>query len=381
VAKVKTAMMKAAMSGLYHTGAHRLLAPYTQGAGVIFTLHQVRPEPSAPRAFAPNHILEVTPDFLEAVLDQVLDAGLDVISLDEAVERLREGSDKRFACFTFDDGYRDNLEYAYPLFKKRGLSLALYVPTDYPDGHGELWWLALEEIVARHKGIEVEREGKTWRLPTATVAEKERTFEQVYWWLRGLDDKVQRDLIRVLAGRYGVDLDAQCRDLIMTWDEIRTMAADPLVTLGAHTKKHYAIAKLPKAEAMKEMVGSADRIEQELGTRPAHFAFPYGDPGSAGPRDFVLAQGAGFETAVTTRKGMLFPDHCQHLTALPRVSLNGDYQSLTYTAVYLSGAPFALWNGFQQVNAALTRISQAAASSGSRGRQGAPRAGPPPGNR
>ena len=100
------------------------------------------------------------------------------------------------------------------------------------------------------------------------------------------------------------------------------------------------------------MVGSADRIEQELGQRPVHFAYPYGDPGSAGPRDFALAARAGFKTAVTTRKGMLFPDHRKYLTALPRVSLNGDYQSLTYTALYLSGAPFALWNRFQQVNAA-----------------------------
>jgi len=100
------------------------------------------------------------------------------------------------------------------------------------------------------------------------------------------------------------------------------------------------------------MVGSADRIEQELGQRPACFPVPCGDPGSAGPRDFALAARAGFKTAVTTRKGMLFLDHRDHLTALPRVSLNGDYQSLTYTAVYLSGAPFALWNGFQQVNAA-----------------------------
>jgi hypothetical protein len=39
LAKMKTAMMKAAMTGLYHTGAHRLLAPYTQGLGAIFILH------------------------------------------------------------------------------------------------------------------------------------------------------------------------------------------------------------------------------------------------------------------------------------------------------------------------------------------------------
>jgi len=348
VAKVKTAMMKAAMAGLYHTGAHRLLAPYTQGVGLIFTLHHVHPGSAEPEPFAPNRILEVTPEFVDAVLDQVGEAGLDVIALDEAVDRVERGQDRRFVCFTFDDGYRDNLQYAYPLFKRRGLPFTLYVPTAYPEGNGELWWMALEEVIARtNNEIALQRDRKTWRLSTATVTDKERAFEQVYWWLRAIDEESQRRAVLSLAERYGVDLRAECREEVMTWDEIRTIAADPLVTIGAHTKDHYAIAKLTEREAMDQMVGSADRIEQELGQRPAHFAFPYGDPGSAGPRDFALAAQAGFKTAVTTRKGMLFPDHRNHLTALPRVSLNGDYQSLTYTAVYLSGAPFALWNGFQ----------------------------------
>jgi len=341
------------MAGLYHTGAHRLLAPYTQGVGVIFTLHQVRPEPAVPRPFAPNRILEVTPEFLEAVLDQVQEAGLDVVTLDEATERLASGNAKRFVCFTFDDGYGDNFQYAYPMFKARGLPFTLYVPTNYPDGHGVLWWLALEQAIDGAKDeITLQRDTETWRLPTKSIADKERSFEEIYWWLRSLDEEVQREAIRALAETHGIDMAAQCRDLIMTWDEIRAMAADPLVTIGAHTKDHYAVAKLPEAQAMEQMVGSAERIEQELGIRPVHFAYPYGDPGSAGPRDFALAEKAGFKAAVTTRKGMLFSGHNAHLTALPRVSLNGDYQSLTFTALYLSGAPFALWNGFQQVNAA-----------------------------
>lgn len=352
MAKMKTAMMKAAMSGLYHTGAHRLLAPHTQGIGVIFTLHHVRPEPDQPRAFAPNRILEVTPDFLDAVLDQVQEAGLDVLSLDQAIQRLKDGDDRRFVCFTFDDGYRDNLEFAYPLFKRRSLPLTLYVPTDYPDGKGELWWLALEQIVARADEIELCRNGALWRLPMVTLPEKTRAFEEIYWWLRLLDEATQRSVVRALADRYEVDIAADCSRLVMTWDEIRTMAADPLVTIGAHTKGHFTISKLSEQRAADEMVGSADRIEQELGRRPIHFSFPYGDAGSAGPRDFALARQAGFKTAVTTRKGMLFGTHRRYLSALPRVSLNGEYQSLTYTALYLSGAPFALWNRFQRVNAA-----------------------------
>jgi hypothetical protein len=123
VSGVKTKVMKAAMSRLYHSGAYRLLTPYTQGMGVIFTLHHVRPWTE--KAFAPNRILEVTPEFLEAVLDQVQAADLDVVSLDEAMRRLMAGEGRRFVSFTFDDGYRDNLEHAYPLFKRRSLPLSL----------------------------------------------------------------------------------------------------------------------------------------------------------------------------------------------------------------------------------------------------------------
>ncbi|MEM8573991.1 MAG: polysaccharide deacetylase family protein [Pseudomonadota bacterium] len=347
----KTSVMRAALVGLHRTGAGRLLAPFTQGQGLIFTLHRVTPGTSAPRGFAPNRILEVTPEFLGAVLDQVIEAGLDVITLDEAADRLTHGDKGRFACFTFDDGYRDNRDYALPLFQERELPFTLYIPTAYPTGQGQLWWLALEQAIAAAKSeVEVDRDGRPWRLPTATDAEKTKAYETIYWWLRDLPEHRMRATVGSLADRYDIDLGQQCRDLIMTWDEIRDVAADPLVTIGAHTKDHFALAKLPVDEAVAQMIDSADALEAELGSRPAHFAYPYGDAGSAGARDFALAEGAGFRTAVTTRKGMLFPAHKEHLTALPRVSLNGEFQNLSYTAAYLTGAPFAIWNGFQQVD-------------------------------
>ena len=347
---MKGAVTRAAMSGLYHSGAHRLLAPYTQGAGVIFTLNQVRPPQD--KDFAPNRGLEVAPGFLEAMLDQVEEAGLDVVTLDEAARRLREDDERRFVCFTFDQAYRNTLRHAYPLFQQRSLPLTLYVATDYASGWGELWWLALEEVIARASEIELCRQGGLWRLPTATAEEKQSGFEQIYEWLRSVDEARQRQIIRALADSYYIDMSAACHELMLGWDEIGALAADPLVTIGAQSKAHYEISKLAPEKALSEMEGSADIIEDRLGSRPVHFSFPYGDETAARARDFALAKEAGFKTAVTTRRGMLFPAHRRFLTALPRVPLAGDYQSLTYTAVYLSGAPFALSNRFQQVSAA-----------------------------
>jgi len=97
---------------------------------------------------------------------------------------------------------------------------------------------------------------------------------------------------------------------------------------------------------------SAAVIEAALGTRPVHFSYPVGDRTSAGPREFDIAAQLGFKTAVTTRPGVLFPEHAAHLTALPRISLNGEYQQSRYAKVLLSGAATALWNRFRRVDAA-----------------------------
>ncbi len=97
-----------------------------------------------------------------------------------------------------------------------------------------------------------------------------------------VDEATQRRVVRVLAERYDVDMAADCRKLVMGWDEIRALAADPLVTIGAHTKGHFAISKLSEERAHDEMVGGADRLERELGRRPVHFSFPYGDPAAPG---------------------------------------------------------------------------------------------------
>lgn len=344
----KAQVLKAGLEALYYTGAHRWIAPRAQGIGLIFMLHQVSPEPVP--EFAPNRILKVTPDFLDAVLAQVREAGLDIVTLDEAADRIRHADPRRFVCFTLDDGYRDNLEHAAPVFRAHEAPFTVYVPSSFPSGEGELWWLALERVIAEQDRIEIAMDGAPETLTLGSVAEKCAAYDRVYWWLRRIEEDAQRDVMRDLCARYDVDLQALCRALIMSWDEIAELARDPLVTIGAHTAGHYAVAKLSADAAHREMEEGAAELARRLGTRPAHFSYPYGDPASAGPRDFDIAQELGFKTAVTTRKGVLFPEHAAHMTALPRVSLNGDYQSLKYTELYLSGAPFALWNGFRKVN-------------------------------
>ena len=125
--------------------------------------------------------------------------------------------------------------------------------------------------------------------------------------------------------------------------------SDPLVTIGAHTVNHVILAKTSDAAARSELKMGRAVLETALGKAPDHFAYPFGDPSTAGPRQFEAAREAGYKTAVTTRPGVLFEDHANHLLALPRLSINGDFQRERYLQVLLSGAGTAVWNGFRRV--------------------------------
>ena len=349
---MKKAIIRGGLEALYFSGSHHWLRPLVGGVGSILTLHHVRP----PRAdaFQPNRLLEVTPQFLEAVIRRIRRSGTEIVSLDEMHRRLVEGDfRRRFVCLTFDDGYRDNLRFAYPILKAHQVPFGIYIPTSFPDRVGELWWLVLEAVIAKYDRIGLVIDDQDRRFDCATAQDKQELFEALYWWLRKLPTEADmRRAVRDLAARYQVDVKAFCEDLCMTWSELDELASDPLVTVGAHTVNHVRLTKVPDEEARTEMAMSASVIEAALGKRPAHLSYPVGDPTSAGPREFAIARELGFKTAVTTRPGMLFPEHRGHLTALPRVSLNGEFQQRRYVRVLLSGAATALWNGFRRVDAA-----------------------------
>ena len=352
MAGLKQTIIRGGLESLYFSGTHIALRPFVGGVGAILTLHHVRPP--RPDRFQPNRLLEVSPRFLSRVVKALRRSDVDLVSLDEMHRRMTEKDfSRRFVCLTFDDGYRDTLQWAYPILKEALVPFAVYVPTSFPDRLGELWWLVLEAVVARNDRIGITIDGRDRKFDCRTVAEKRTLYDQLYWWLRGRSTEVEmRSIIRNLAAFYRVDIAAFCKDLCMTWPELAQLAADPLVTVGAHTVNHPMLAKLSKDAARSEIDLSRSVIEAALSVRPQHLSYPFGDRLSAAAREFEIAAELGFKTAVTTRPGVLFPAHADRMTALPRLSLNGDFQRIRYVRVLLSGTATAMWNGFRRVEAA-----------------------------
>jgi peptidoglycan/xylan/chitin deacetylase (PgdA/CDA1 family) len=346
---LKNRLIDAGFAAFRVSGLHKALAPMTRGQGVILTFHRVRPWRDETPGFAPNRLLEITPQFLDEALGLTRRLGFEFVTLDEARRRLIEGGPP-FAALTFDDGYRDTRDFALPVLERHGAPLTVFFAPGFIERTARLWWIELEEALRRLDEVSVERDGLVLRLPTREAAEKSAAFARVYWALRARPEQELLDVAGALAREAGVDSGAIARELFMDWDEVVAFAKRALVAAGAHSMTHRMLAKWPRETARAEMADSRAALEAKLSVAVDAFAYPVGDATSAGPREFDLARELGFSCAVTTRPGMLFPEHAAHLTALPRVSVNGLWQNVGALEALLSGAPFLLWNRGRRVN-------------------------------
>ncbi|SIR09840.1 Polysaccharide deacetylase [Rhizobium sp. RU20A] len=316
-----------------------------RGRGAIFTLHHVRPE--AARPFAPNGHLEVTPGFLETAILTLKAEGYRFVSTDDLAGTGDDPDLRPFACFTLDDGYRDNLEHAAPVFERHGVPFTVYATAGFIQRSHTLWWETATELLTRNDRVSVDF-GEGLRTFTLTdYASRDSAFDYIASFIRGTRGTLREaDAVAKLDGAaraHGIDPLGITERLTLDRAGIAALAKVPGATIGAHTVTHAALSRLPDAEALREMTASADVVADIIGRRPSSLAYPYGDAQAATAREERLAREAGFTTAVTTRPGVIGPSPA--FAMLRRISLNGYYQRALYVRALASGIPFRLMAG------------------------------------
>lgn len=345
-----TRMRRRMLATMHYSLLDRLFQQVDSALGMILMFHHVSSAPV--EKFAPNAHLAVHPWFLEATLEMLKRRGIEIVSLIEARKRILSGArGGRFAAITFDDGYRDNLTEALPILEKYEAPFTIYVATGLVEGTADLWWRGVEALVRQQQHLVVQTETGLLKLDCSGIAEKAAAFDQLLTYLTTeLSEKQQRQCVRELCWLYKIDLDAMRREAMMDWHEIRQIEAHPLGMIGAHTIHHYALARLEATKARQEIRQSMAVLQSEIGRVPRHFAYPYGYPAAAGPREFNIALKQRVHTAVTTRPGFVYPAHAEHMTALPRISINGLFQRRRYLGPLLTGLPTRLANKGRKLN-------------------------------
>ena len=129
------------------------------------------------------------------------------------------------------------------------------------------------------------------------------------------------------------------------------MSADPLVEIGAHTISHYVLKKLTDSAVQREIQGSRDKIESEIGRKVEHFSYPFGTRKEVGGREFKIAKECGFKTSTTSSMANIFEEHGNLLEQLPRIPINQkrDNGKINYLNLWLNGTLPCIINRFKRV--------------------------------
>lgn len=316
------------------------LSGSTRGRGAIFTLHHVR-RPIV-RPFHPNDLLEITPEFLENALVTLKRCGYDFIRLEEIADRLASRSTQPFACFTLDDGNRNNKTDAAPVFTRHDAPFTIFITKGFIQGTHSLWWETLEALLNKTPAIDFDFGLGPEPVPTATPTQKLAAFRRITDFVSTTDEALAVEQLDKEAHKHGIQPLAITRELTMRSEELRELAVNPLVSYGAHTVSHRGLARLPESEARREISQSIDAVETMTGKAANAFAYTYGDARSVSLRERQILRDLGMRIGVTTRPGVLTGDMLADLTALPRISFNGLYQKGRYVRALASGIPFKM---------------------------------------
>jgi len=231
-----------------------------------------------------------------------------IYPLDEAVEALAEGRlEDGAVAVTFDDGYRDNYLHAFPVLRDHGLCATIFLATGYV-GTGRILWH--DRVFRAFHSARRERlegfgpggETLVWH----NERQKREACLLALRTIRGLTTEARDHRMAVLEERLDATPEGPDDRLMLDWPEVREMHAHG-IRFGSHTVNHPILAKIPLAQARRELTESRSAIRSELGGDVSSFAYPNGQPGDFNETTRCLLRETGYRCAVTTVLGVNAP--------------------------------------------------------------------------
>jgi peptidoglycan/xylan/chitin deacetylase (PgdA/CDA1 family) len=274
----------------------RRLSPHLSRRFQILGYHKVSPDDHP--FFEPVH-----PRLFEQQM-QFLQSCYRVMSLQELVQRAARGDvPQRAVAITFDDGYRDNYEYAFPILKKYKFPATIFVATG-AIGTGDLIWH--DRIFDAFRFATVDRarleDTSLPELNLETSEARQQSLESTLFRAKTLYGDNRRRFIDVVERELRPNLAADRYERMLNWKQIGEMH-DAGIEFGSHTVTHTILSQIPKSEIVKELRDSKRELSERLGTPISSFAYPNGKATDFTDEAKAVLRECGYSCAVTCRSG------------------------------------------------------------------------------
>jgi peptidoglycan/xylan/chitin deacetylase (PgdA/CDA1 family) len=294
-------------AGIHALGVDRIIGTgrRVQHVPLVLSYHRVVENYEASKTHSISPMLVSAATF-EKQLDWI-GKHYEFVSLDALGQALEAGEDLRkpMASVTFDDGYGDAYYHAFPILKRKGIPMAVFVVTDLVGSpklqlHDELhlllatafkqWQQPVAQLAALAEAAGIESGVK------ARLCAPHGAFTRTRLCLELLQHTQIVQLVELLRASVTITADTLAEFHAVTWEMLNHMAANG-VTVGSHTKSHTLLVNESWTTMLDEIRGSRAELESRLSRKVEHFAYPDGRFNSDALKAVSVA---GFRYAYTT---------------------------------------------------------------------------------
>jgi peptidoglycan/xylan/chitin deacetylase (PgdA/CDA1 family) len=227
---------------------------------------------------------------------------LKIISLEEAIDIAEKRTALRHTrvLLTFDDGYRDNYDLAFPILRSHGVQGVFFLPTAFIGTASIPWWDEIASLIQRANTGTIRLPGLPERTFELSNSNRRPAIDAALALYKGLPASTGERFLDDLAEECRMDRCGGEERLFATWEEIGEMVRGGMA-IGSHTHNHKVLSRTSEQDQTRELSLSKQILEERLGVPITALAYPVGLPDS-----FSLATR---EVARQTRYRIAFSFH------------------------------------------------------------------------
>lgn len=261
--------------------------PSSQPSLLILMYHRVLP-PEHPEMPIIQSGMVVHPQTFRMHL-RVLKERFEVVHLDDWLQRLAraEPLPLKACAITFDDGWRDNYEHAFPLLQEAALPATIFLVSEKVGTPESFWPERLARILwNRGKGRAAavwDSAEFTWlkqlgvSYPFGEQPAERAEIDAIIHQCKRFTDADLQERLRLMESRVGSSVDVIAPDML-DWNQVRTMGASGLVHFGSHTRHHVRLSDSVDASLLLDEIRTSRMVIESHTQRVANvFCYPNGD--------------------------------------------------------------------------------------------------------
>ncbi len=230
----------------------------------------------------------------------------EVLSLSEAINKCQNGHiDHPIAVITFDDGYQNNFDIAFPILKEFGMPATIFLNTYYVDTDEMIWFCRLNKALTDTHKVSLKWDGQVYDISDCLKKEKVSAVLQAK--LKEYPQSLLRKKLDILLAELEVSSngaipkDSPFR--MLDSNSIKLMSESGLIRFGAHTHSHAILSLLPKRAQLDQIINSVKTVEKLTGRSCETFSYPNGRAKDFNSDTISLLKDCGIRYAVTTIPG------------------------------------------------------------------------------